>query len=84
MRHQKLKTFVKIRFVSKVIMFKKTFEFKNAIIICYDMHKFVALQQRVPKAQLWAIVEAITSTLNFVVSTYVMNQSRGHWFCQMS
>jgi hypothetical protein len=27
----------------------------------------------------WVIVEAITFTLNLVVSTYVMNQSRGHW-----
>jgi hypothetical protein len=27
----------------------------------------------------WVIVEAITFTLNLVISTYLMNQSRGHW-----
>jgi hypothetical protein len=27
----------------------------------------------------WVIIEAITFILNHVVSTYVMNKSRGHW-----
>ncbi len=39
----------------------------------------MALQQRVQKAQVWDVVEVITSCLNLFVSTYVMNQSRGHW-----
>jgi hypothetical protein len=39
----------------------------------------VALQQRMQKAQVWAIVEAVTFCLNPFVSTYVTNQSRGHW-----
>jgi hypothetical protein len=29
--------------------------------------------------QVWAIVEAITSCMNPVVSAYVMYQSKGHW-----
>jgi len=28
----------------------------------------------------WAIAKAITSTLNHVISTCVMNHNRGHWF----
>jgi len=60
-------------------MFEETLEFKNAIIICYGRHVFAALHQRVPKAQVWVIVEVITSTLNLVVFAYVMNQNRGHW-----
>ncbi len=28
---------------------------------------------------MWVIAKAITSTLNLVLSTYVMNHSRGHW-----
>ncbi len=39
----------------------------------------MALQQRVQKTQVWVIVEVVTSCLNPFVSTYVMNQSRGHW-----
>ncbi len=39
----------------------------------------MALQQRMLKAQVWAIIEVITSYLNSIVSTCVMNQSRSHW-----
>jgi hypothetical protein len=60
-------------------MFEETLEFKNAIILCYGMQKSIALQQIVPKARVWAIVEAITFTLNLIVFACVMNQSRGHW-----
>jgi len=35
MQHQKLKTLMKTKFVGKVVMFKETLEFKNAIIFCY-------------------------------------------------
>jgi hypothetical protein len=50
-------------------MFEETLEFKNAIIIYYGKHKSIALQLRIPKPQVWAIVEAITFTLNPIVST---------------
>ncbi len=81
MQHCKLKTLVKTIFISKVIMFKETLEFKNAIILCYDKQNSIALQQIIPKAQVWVIHEVITSTLNHIVLTYVMNQnqSKGHW-----
>jgi hypothetical protein len=39
----------------------------------------VALQQKMSKAQVWAIVKVITSCLNSIVSACVMNQSRSHW-----
>jgi hypothetical protein len=32
-----------------------------------------------PKAQVWVVVEVVTFCLNPIVSTCVMNQSRGHW-----
>jgi hypothetical protein len=60
-------------------MFKKTFEFNNAILFYYGKWKFVILQQKIFKAEVWGVAEAITSTLNLVVLPYVMNQSRGHW-----
>ncbi len=40
---QKLKTPVKTRFVSKVIMFEEVLEFKKAIILCYGKKKTIAL-----------------------------------------
>ncbi len=59
---RKLKTLVKTRFSFKVIMFEKTLEFKQAIITCYERQKTIVLQQKVPKAQVWAIVATIIST----------------------
>jgi len=44
MWHWKLKIRMNTKFASKVIMFEKTLQFKNAIIICYGKHKFVHLQ----------------------------------------
>jgi hypothetical protein len=75
---QKLKTLAKTKFASKVIMCEETLEFKQAIITCYGKQKIVTLQQKVLKAQMWAIVEAFTSFLNLVVTTCVINQSHGH------
>jgi len=40
---QKLKTPIKTRFASKVIMFEETLEFKQAIITCYKKQKTIAL-----------------------------------------
>ncbi len=69
---------MKTIFANKVIMFEKTLEFMNAIFLCYGMQKFVVLHQIIPKAQVWAIAEAITSTLNHVVLACVMIQRKGH------
>jgi len=55
---QKIKTLIKTRFASNIIMFEKTLEFKQVIITCYGRQKNIVLQQRVPKAQVWAITEA--------------------------
>jgi hypothetical protein len=63
MQHLKLKTLMKTKFASKVIMFEEILKFKNVFILCYNRQKFVALQQKVPKAQMWAIVEIITFVL---------------------
>jgi hypothetical protein len=43
------------------------------------LQKTIALQQKVPKVEVWAIAKAFTSILNKIVIAYVMNQSRGHW-----
>jgi hypothetical protein len=42
--HQKLKTLVKIRFASKVILFQETLEYYNAINLCYERQETQELQ----------------------------------------
>lgn len=44
--------FMKTKFVSKVIMFKETLKFKQAILLCYGRQKTLTLQQKIPKAQM--------------------------------
>jgi hypothetical protein len=54
-------------------MFEEPLEFKQVIIIGYGKQKIVTLQQRVPKAQVWAIVETITPCMNPMVMACFMN-----------
>jgi hypothetical protein len=44
---QKLKTPMKTRFASKIILFKETLEFKDAINLCYSRPN-ISLQSRIP------------------------------------
>lgn len=78
MQPQKINTFVKIIFSSKIIMFEETLEFKQSIIICYGKQNIATLQPRVQKAQMWAIEKVTTSCSNLVVIVCVMNQSCNH------
>ncbi len=64
---------MKTTFTNKVIMFFFNFEFKIVIIFCHGKYKYVDLQQKVLKVEVWAIVEIITSTFNLVVLARVMN-----------
>jgi hypothetical protein len=59
MWHWKLKTLIKIRIVNKVIMFEKTLEFKQTILLCYGRKKILTLQQIIFKAQVWTIAVTI-------------------------
>ena len=78
LRPRKLNTPVKTRFASKVLMFQQALQFRATISLCYS-RQTMALQNRVPLGQTWAVVEAISSTLSPVVSACVLNQSRGYW-----
>jgi hypothetical protein len=74
----------KTRFAFKVIiLFEKTLEFKQAIIICYGKQNIVTSHKRILKAQVWAIANVVTSYLSLVVVVCVMNQSHGHWLLLM-
>jgi hypothetical protein len=67
------------RFVSKVIPFKKTLEYHNAINLCYGRQKTQQLQGYVPNAHTWAICEVVVETLLPIVKQYILNQTQGYW-----
>ena len=75
---RKLKTPVKTRFASKVVLFQETQEYADAISICYRRQS-LKLQARVPSGMTWAIARTVTQTLNPVVQQCVLNQTRGYW-----
>jgi DNA-binding PucR family transcriptional regulator len=64
---QKLKTHVKTRFASKIILFQETLEFKHVIALCYGRQQSFALQAYVPSPQVWAIAQVVVDTLKLVV-----------------
>jgi len=68
-----MKILMKIKFVSKFIMFEETLKFKQAHRLCYGRQKTLTLQQKVPKAQMWTIAKTITHCLNLVVTICAMN-----------
>jgi hypothetical protein len=64
---------VKLRFLSKMIIFEETLKFKNAIILSYGRQWTMTSQHIDPKFELWAIAKAFTHVLNLVVIACVMN-----------
>ena len=75
---RKLKTPVKTRFASKVVLFQETQEYADAISICYRRQS-LKLQARAPSGMTWATARTVTQTLNPVVQQCVLNQTRGYW-----
>lgn len=75
---RKLKTPVKTRFASKVVLFQETLEYADAINICYRRQS-LKLQERVPSGLTWAVARTVTGTLNAIVKQCILNQTRGYW-----
>jgi len=69
---------VKIVFVSQLILFQETLEFKHTITLCYGGQQSLALQGHVPSPQVWAIVQIVANTLAHVVQQCVLNQSQDY------
>jgi hypothetical protein len=59
--HQELKTPMKIRFTSKVILFQKTLKYQDAINLCYG--RIQELQGSVLDAHTWAICKVVVETM---------------------
>jgi len=74
----KKKTIVKIHFVSKVVPFQKTIEFKHVIVICYGSQQSLALQSCVLNPQVWVVAQVVADTLGPVVQQCVLNHRQGY------
>ncbi|KAG0573230.1 hypothetical protein KC19_VG160100 [Ceratodon purpureus] len=72
---RKLKTPVKTRFASKVVLFQEMLEYADAINICYRGQS-LKLQERVPSGLTWAVARTVTGTLNAIVKQCILNQTR--------
>jgi len=71
--------FFKKKFASKVILFQEALQFKETIILCYNMQNFVRMNAKVAPPLTWHICHIIVAYIGLVVSICILNQSRGHW-----
>jgi hypothetical protein len=56
-------------------MFEEVVEFKRPFFCVMGGKNTIVLQQKVPKAKVWAIAKTFTFVLNCIVIACVMNQS---------
>ena len=75
---RKLKTPVKTRCASKMVLFQETQEYADAISMCYKRQS-LKLQARVLSGMTWATTRTVTQTHNRVVQQCEQNQTRGYW-----
>jgi hypothetical protein len=72
-----LKTQVKTMFASCVILFQETFEYMNAINLCYG-HQAVHLQAWISNGQTWAIMRIVIDILLPMLNQCILNLVQ--WF----
>ncbi len=70
---------MKTRFVSRIIWFQETLEFKHTIVLCHGRQQSLALQGHMPSPQVWAIVPIVVNTLGPMFQQCVFNKSQGYW-----
>lgn len=76
---RKLKTPIRTRFASKIIVFKEWFEILKTSFYVMLNKKWWCCINKFLRPKFWVVVNAITSYLNLIMITCMMNQSRGHW-----
>ncbi len=67
-----LKTLVNTWFTSKVILFKETLEFKDAINLYY-LRQTIALHSKIPIPQTWVVAQKVSKIMALVVTQCVLN-----------
>jgi hypothetical protein len=58
---------MKTKFASKVIMFQKTLEYRDAINLCYGKQEIQELQRCVPDTHAWALCKVVVETMHPIV-----------------
>ncbi len=68
---------MKIHFVSKVVIFQETIQFKHVITLCYGSQQSLALQGCVFSPQVWVVTQVV-DTLGPLVQQCVLNHRQGY------
>jgi len=63
-----------------VIFFQEALQFKKIIILCYNRYNFMIMNEKVPPLLTWHICCIIVDSFGLVVFTYILHQSKGHWW----
>jgi hypothetical protein len=67
------------KFVSKIILFQKVLQLKDVIMHCYSKQSLVRMTTSFPPPLTWHVCQILVHCLYPIVTTCVLNQSRGHW-----
>jgi hypothetical protein len=77
---RKLRTLIKGRFASKVILLQEALDYQHAFALCYpSVHQPNDILSEVPSLETWAVAKAVTDALTPVVQQCVTSQSKGYW-----
>jgi hypothetical protein len=49
------------------------------MMLCYSKQSLVRMTTKIPPSLTWHIYQIVINCLSLVVTTCVLNQSRGHW-----
>jgi hypothetical protein len=64
---------------SKVILFQEALQYCYAIVHCYIRQIAIRINVHVLDLVTWHVAEIVVDILSIVITTYVLNQSHGHW-----
>lgn len=68
------------KFVSKVIIFQEALQFKEIIILFYNLQNNMKMIGKVPPLLTWHIFQIIVDSIGPIVFVYILNQYKGCWF----
>jgi len=60
-------------------MFQEALQFRSTIVLCYNKQIVMKIIGQMPPFLIWHIYQILVDSLSPIVSSYVFNQSHGHW-----
>jgi hypothetical protein len=60
-------------------MFQEALQFRSTIVLCYNKQIVMKIIGQMPPFLIWHIYQILVDCLSPIVSSYVFNQSHGHW-----